>query len=492
MAQPRHVHLAAPPGAGHRPCPGAARDRQAAASPHSPHLTMPWTLAKAIAARVQAMVGGKVATGAVWAFAITFTGYSLSFVTQVVLARILGVEEYGTYVYILGIMGAATVFAKLELDTTAVRYVAEYRSQGNWARLAGFSRWAQRNAFLAAALVSVLALPWLLYHWKTGHASLVRTGLVATVVFPLLVAVQVRGGILQGFERVAESQVPNQLLRPLVIVLLVAILWLTLPKQLGAPAALVCNGIAVLATWVVLGRLLRRSGGGHPGIVPDVGERPVWFSTMRGLTGLALAQFVMSAQTDIILVGSIAGVAQAGIYGVASQLAQIVSFGVNAIMFAGMPSLSSLHSSGERERLAEVVQGLARLSLGIAVPLGLGLIVIGPWVLGLYGPAFRAGFPVLLVLTLQNCIVGAGFGTVQGVLLSMTGHQAIAVKVTGSCAVLYLLLAVPMTHFLGPLGTALSTTTAYLVRAIWLHRVIHREFGFRALPFGLPKAMPQT
>jgi len=451
---------------------------------------MPWALAKSLATRVQEMVGGKVATGAVWAFGITFTGYSLSFITQVVLARILGVEEYGTYVYILGIMGAATVFAKLELDTTAVRYVAEYRAQGNWAGLTGFSRWAQRNAFLAAAVASALALPWLLFHWKTGHASLVRTGLVATVVFPLIVAVQVRGGILQGFERVAESQVPNQLLRPLIIVVLVGVLWLAAPTRLGAPAALVCNGIAVLVTWLVLGRLLRRSTAAQPDIVPDVGERSVWFATMRGLTGLALAQFIMSAQTDIILVGSIAGVAQAGIYGVASQLAQIVSFGVNAIMFAGMPSLSALHSSGERNRLAEVVQGLARLSLGIALPLGLCLVIAGPWILGLYGPAFRAGFPVLMVLTLQNCVVGAGFGTVQGVLLSMTGRQAIAVKVTGTCAVLYLVLAIPMTHVLGPLGTALATTTAYLVRAIWLHRVIHREFGFRALPFTLSGPAP--
>lgn len=450
---------------------------------------MPWTTSRIWLERIQQMVGGKVANGAIWAFAISFAGYSIAFVTQVVLARVLGVEEYGTYVYVLGIMGAALVFAKLELDTTAVRYVAEYRAQGDWASLAGFSRWAQRNALLAAGIASILSLPWLLLHRGEGSASLVRAGIVAAVMFPLVVAVQVRGGILQGFERVAQSQVPNQLMRPLLIVVLVGGFTLAAPGGMRASGALVCNGVAVVITWIVLGRLLHQSVPSGVRQPPDHAQRHVWFATMRGLTGLALAQFVMSAQTDIILVGSIAGVAQAGIYGVATQLAQIVTFGVNAIMFAGMPSLSALHASGERERLAEVVQGLARLSLGIALPLGVVMLVFGHWILGWYGPAFRAGFPVLLILTLHNCIVGAGFGTVQGLLLSMTGRQAMAVRVTGACAVIYLVLAVPMTHWLGPVGTALATTTAYTIRAVWLHQVIHREFGFRAVPLPWPRVV---
>ena len=77
---------------------------------------------------IPSSIGGALAHGAVRSLAVNVAGTAVSFAVQVLLARKLGASDYGVYLYVLAWMNMAVLFAKIELDSCAVRFVGAYRA----------------------------------------------------------------------------------------------------------------------------------------------------------------------------------------------------------------------------------------------------------------------------------------------------------------------------------------------------------------------------
>jgi O-antigen/teichoic acid export membrane protein len=56
------------------------------------------------------------------------------------VARMLGIDGYGTYLLAMGWLAIAQLFAKLELDSTSVRFVGSYTATMRWSLLRAFCR----------------------------------------------------------------------------------------------------------------------------------------------------------------------------------------------------------------------------------------------------------------------------------------------------------------------------------------------------------------
>jgi O-antigen/teichoic acid export membrane protein len=192
---------------------------------------------------------------------------------------------------------------------------------------------------------------------------------------------------------------------------------------------------------------------------------------------------VVSQNFDIVVVGTMLGTTVAGYYGAAAQLAVLVHFGVNAVLFMAAPLISELYARDDRAGLQRLVTLTARMNLALSVPVIIGLLIGGRLALSWYGPSMVAGYPVLVVL-LAGQLAGTGVGSLAGFLMTMTGHQNRAAAIIGASAVLYLVLAAVLTRAFGAVGTASATVIALLVRGIALDFEVRRLLGLEASAFG--------
>jgi len=134
--------------------------------------------------------------------------------------------------------------------------------------------------------------------------------------------------------------------------------------------------LTLLAQEVLLGQALPREGRQAP---PEFRTR-FWLSESFPL--LLIAGFVILLnQTDIIMVGALAGDEAVGLYASASVTARWVSFMLLSANAVAAPLIAGLHAEGEKAALQALVTRVARWTFWPS--LALAVILILPWVFGI-------------------------------------------------------------------------------------------------------------
>jgi O-antigen/teichoic acid export membrane protein len=420
--------------------------------------------------------------GAVWSIGGNAFGAAASFVTQVILARSLEATRYGVYSYLLAWVNVAVLVGKLEFDNIAVRFVGAYDGQRQDGLLRGFLRYGGRivaGTAIAVALVAGLTAWLLRRHLQAGIVEGIWT---AAVLVPLSALLLFSSSALQGFRRVPQAQLPQLVLRPVLFGIAIVLMVSVLGLHLGAGSAVALNAAATAVALVVSLTLLGRAVPASVVSAAPVLDTAKWKRAVGGFLLISAAQLVLSQQADILVVGTLLGPRDAGLYSVASQLSSLISLGAAAVMFVVLPAVADLHARGRRPELQRLVvrtvQGCAAVSIPVAVP----LIAAGHTVLSAYGPAFVDAYPVLLVLSAVN-LVGAMVGALSGYLLTMTGHEWEASRVIVGTALLNLVLTFILTPAFGAVGAALATAGAGFTRQELLRHRVRRYLGVSVLPY---------
>ncbi|HKW48371.1 MAG TPA: oligosaccharide flippase family protein [Gemmatimonadaceae bacterium] len=432
-----------------------------------------------------------LARGAVWSIAINVGGYALALVVQVVLTRSLGQVQYGNYAYALACMNTALLFGKLELDTSALRFVGMYDGARNWSLLSGFLARAHQLVRLTSFGVAAIAA---LFIWLfAGRLTPVVAASLwaACALLPVTALVEFKARCVQAFKRVAESLVPSLLLRPLLFGTGVVLATFVFHVELTAPAAISLNLCAAIVAFLIISRYLRAAIPAEARTAVPSYEAKQWMHTAAGLLVIAAAQLVLGTQMDVVVIGSMLGPAPAGLYQVASQLASIITFGITALIYLALAMISDLHARGHRAELQHLVTILSLASLVIALGAVAVLAIAGTTILGLFGPTFRSAYTVLLVLSSAS-FMSATVGILAGFLLSLTGHQRQAAIVVVGSAILNLTLSLIATHTFGAIGTASATAATTLLRSALLAFYCWKLLGIRIMPFGVRVAASTT
>jgi O-antigen/teichoic acid export membrane protein len=446
---------------------------------------------RSFAARITALrdrfiVGGvarALAHGAIWSIAINVGGAVTAFAVQLVLTRSLGHVEFGRYAYAMAWMNAALLVAKLELDTTALRFVGAYTGTMEWPLLRGFLKRSDqivRVASLGAAAVGA-ALVWLL---TGGGANPAATSFwAACALLPVTAITQFKASCLQGFKRVRAAQAPVLVLRPLLFGVGLAVATYGFGVRLGAADAIWLNLLAALPPLLLTVKFLHDVVAAEVPRVPATYDTRSWTHTALQLLLIAFAQLILGTQADVLIVGTLLGTTSAGLYSVASQLATLISFGVTAIVFVAVPMVSDFHATGRRADLQHLVTLVQRASVVVSLPVVLLLVFEGRTVLGWFGASFVDAYPILVVLCIANFIASV-IGILAGFMLTLTGHQRqAAVIIVGSAAV-NLALSLTLTHVVGAVGTAMATTTTTLLRSGVLAVYVWKLLKVRMVPIG--------
>lgn len=432
---------------------------------------------------VSGAIARALAQGAIWSIAINVGGAATAFGVQLLLTRSLGHVEFGRYVYALAWMNATLLVAKLELDTTALRFVGAYSGQKEWPLLRGFLKRSDqivRTASLAAAVVGAV-LVWFLTGGGADPAA--ASFWAACALLPATAITQFKASCLQGFKRVRAAQAPILVLRPLLFGVGLAVATYGFGVKLAAEEAIGLNFLAALAPLLLTAKLLHDVVAAEVPPVHPAYETRSWLHTALELLLIAFAQLILGTQADVLVVGTLLGTTQAGLYSVASQLAWLISFGVTAIVFVAVPMVSDFHATGRRADLQHLVTLVQKASVIVSLPVVALLVLEGKTVLGWFGASFVAAYPVLVILSVATFIASL-IGILAGFMLTLTGHQRQAAVIIVGSAVVNLALSLTLTRVFGSVGTAAATTTTTLLRSGVLAVYVWKLLRIRMVPIG--------
>lgn len=385
--------------------------------------------------------------------AIKVATVGLAFVAQLLLARYMGADHYGIYVYALTWLNVLVLVARLGSDGLLTRFAAAYAVEQRWDALKGLIRFGYGAVGAACLVLGILAWLALTILRPELGPDRYETFILALGLLPISALWGVGQSLLFGLKHPWRAQLPEPVSRVLMIVAAAAMYWSA--GSLSSAQAMVL-GIASTLFALLMGSI------GLIRILP----RPMAAVRAAAAAGewcrVALPLLLMSGlrllltQSDILLVGWLLGDTRAaGIYAVATRLAELTTFGLQAVNMSLAPMISELHTTRQNARLQAMVTRSARGVFAFTAVVSLLLGLMGTRILGLFGPDFIAAYPALLILLIGQTI-NAATGSV-GYLMTMTGHQRQAAWLVALAAAVTLGLAFSLIPQFGIRGAAMAS-----------------------------------
>jgi O-antigen/teichoic acid export membrane protein len=422
---------------------------------------------------------GQISQHSVVFFAGTmFTGLA-GYLFKVYLARMIGAEALGLYALGMTIVAFLGVFNELGLSQSAVRFVALYTATGKSNQLRGFLLRASAlllctNIVLAAGVVMVG--PWIAEH--VYHTVELKSYFPLFSLIMLLGALTSYGGqVLQGYKDVARrTMITNFIGTPLVILLTIVFLLIGWGLW-GYIFAQVLSAVIVLGLLIMAVRKLTPPEVfQQKGPLPPLGAQVVSFGVSA--LGISMLQFLLG-QTDKILIGFYINAREVGIYAVAMTVVAFVPIALQSVNQIFAPTISDLHSRGEPQLLSRLFQTLTKWVFAFTLPLATVVIVFAKPLMGIFGPDFVEGWPVLVVGALGQ-LINCGTGSV-GYLLLMSGNQKRLIKVQAAMSATMIILNIVLIPRFGIMGAAFAAAITMAVSNAWYLGEVRTALGM--LPF---------
>jgi O-antigen/teichoic acid export membrane protein len=395
--------------------------------------------------------------------------YAAGLAVAVLVSRVLGPSGRGEY-YLLVVAAATFVsIARLGLEQANVYLYS--------AKSVPLARLNAQNTFVAlsagglaaaAMIVAPLVAPAIL---ETDRTSLI----LAALTVPLNLHIILTAGL-----QTLAGQVTWQFKAGLAAALLQLALLATIALLglLNVPAVLLANLIATGGGWVFLVRA--PASVTRPGLRIDL---DLLARTLRHslVLHVGMVLFFLQLRIDTFLVGSIAGVANLGIYSLAVLMAETMFLVTDSLAIATLP-----------KQLTNTVADAARLALrGVRVNVILGAAIALGWVVTgaivirvLFGADFGNTYPALISLLPGSIFLGMQrmCGPVvlrSGTPLRLAGIYALALGVN----ILLNLVWIPAA---GIVGAAFASSVSYGVSAslilLWTTRAAGTGFVGSLLP----------
>jgi O-antigen/teichoic acid export membrane protein len=428
------------------------------------------------------LLNGKLAKAMIGALGLNIVEAGLGFLTAVILSRIMGAENYGTYSYAMALTGIFTVISLLGQDKFSIREIAKLHVNNNFQVIKEQVLSANAKVILLAFIISVVAALILTFVPFAFSSDKQNTLYIGLVVFVLSVLIRLYIAFFQGIQKVITSLYPDKLIRPLSFFCLACAMYWFTNSKVSAVWVISANGLAAFLALIGLWYLWRKNTAdyGKTRLKKDhlfTGWKPALpFALLSGIA-------VVNSNVDILMLGFFVSDAEIGIYRITVRIATLVAFALTAVNAAFGPNISSLFAKQNFVELQLNASKAALASLALALPCFLIFAFAGYWVLLLFGQEFTQGTEQLTVLAFGQ-LVSALAGSV-GLLLMMTQHAKKAANSLLLSVVVNIGLNLLLIPLYGALGAAIATSTSMIllnivnVYWVWKYLSINSTFvGF--------------
>ncbi|WP_224406297.1 oligosaccharide flippase family protein [Afifella sp. IM 167] len=416
---------------------------------------------------------GKARRASIFALAIRVLNAVLAYVTQVVLARLMGQFEYGifafTWVWLLVFQSIGT----FGFADSCVRYVPALRERGTPDELRGFLRLALLMSSLLPLAIGLALAGGVWFAAPLMQSAYVLPIMMMAAVIPFMCLQAYLEDVGRAHFWTVSALVPIYVLRHgfLLMFMLAAVL---MGFEATAVTAFACAflgmAFAGIGQFIAIYAKLRKVV--PPG--PRVYRIREWlrgsapFAIMRGME--PLFSFM-----SVIVMSFFVSPVHIGVFFAATRIIQVVALIPYAAAVGSAHLFSAAHANGDAPRLKLLTREVSLLTF-VSSALATGAVVLcGSLLLSLFGDGFSEGYPVLLILA-AGVILRAFFGPAEDIL-NMTGFGSFSARTYVVMVIASAALSVALIIPFGVLGAALATTIALTVRSAWLALAARRLLG---------------
>ena len=399
---------------------------------------------------------------AVFAFAIRVASAGLAYLSQIILARWMGSFEYGIFAYVWVCLLMLGGLSTLGLNTAVIRFIPEYTEKADFARLRGIIFQSRFITLIISTSLMVLSLALIVFFKDHLHNYLYLPALLVLICLPAYALTDLHDSMARGYSWMNLALIPPFLLRPLLILAVMAILYLA-----GSPmTAVTAITAAVIATWVTsLIQILMLEPRLQRGVPKGekTRETKLWLAVAFPI--LLMESFVLFLQnTDILVLNAYHPPQDVAIYYAALKTINLITFVHFAVSNAVANRFSAYEARGDREKLGEMMRQSVKWTFWPSLAAALLLLAVGKPLLWLFGPEFTSAYPVMFILA-AGLVIKAMFGPAE-FLLNMLGEQKLCALVLFATAMLNILFNLLLIPAFGLIGAASATALSLILAAL--------------------------
>jgi len=407
---------------------------------------------------------------------------ALTLLMGIILARMLGPEDFGVYGSVMAVAAILSVPAQFGLPQLITREISAYRVRGDLVRIRTVLTWFSLLVLAGSvAMMIIAALFWL----PSSHVSDdVGARVWGIALIPVTAAIALGMGMLRGFHRIVGAQLYDAVARPGLMLFAFLIVYaldlaadaeLALAMQAGTGALVI--GVCAFHVYRVIPSALKKLPSGR------FDRRLI--ASAPSMAGTEILR-VLDGQYAVVLLSLLAPIDNVALFRVALSLAGFVALPSTLVNLVIMSYIAELHRTGDRALLQKIARASAILCFTSTLIMTLGLYVFGQSILVmLFGPEYAGAWLPLVLISLAYTINGFFGG--QATILNMAGEE----RAVLSAFILSPAIGIAVTLLLFPVigfyAAAIAAVLSYSTQSIFLHMHARQRLGLctAAMPIKL-------
>lgn len=399
-----------------------------------------------------------IAKGASITFFGDFAGKGLGYLSQVVVARLLGVQLFGYYALGFTLFKFTSLISQLGLNNGVLHFVPKLKGESNNSTALGVIRSGLLLSFLFGSVLTVaiyLGSPWIsgsIFN-EPELTGVIRSYAIGIPFFALMMVALYSTRSekkMEYFVYVKNFQLQFSFLAIFLISYLLGY------RLYGATWAWV---IATAGACLVSLFFLQK-------VFPNLRSN-LELKKTRNLLGFSLPLVLVGVLqflilwTDTFMLGALSSAENVGLYRAAVQTALILGIFLRAFNSIFAPMISNLYHKGKHETLGFLFKTITRWIIILTSPVFVLILTAGGSLLRIFGPEFTVVWVPLAILGFAQ-LMDASMGPV-GYMLVMSGNQKIEFYNVLTVALLNIALNYIMIPRFGMLGAAIATGSSVIV-----------------------------
>lgn len=406
------------------------------------------------------------------AFAVRIVSAAIAFVSQVLLARWMGSFEYGIFVLVwvtMVIVGSLSCFG---FHTSIIRFISEYREKGMLAELRGVLLASRLFVLAASTVIAAIGIAGVWLFSGRIESYYVVPFFLGMFCLPMLALSDVLQGLARANAWAFQALVPTYIVRPVLILVFMAAAVMAGLAPTAETAVIASIAATYVTTLAQFARVTSRADKRIP-----AGPRNIrlgyWLRISLPIF-LVESFFFLLTNADVLMVGFYMDPDKVAIYFATVKTLALVHFVYFAVK-AGVAQRYAQIAHSEPEKLAGFARETVAWTFWPSLLMGLLVLLFGQPLIGMFGPGFDEGYPLLFLLV-AAVVARSAVGPCES-LLTMSGYQNVCAMVYAATLALNIGLNVVLIPTLGLWGAAIATSAAMIFEATALSFTVWRALG---------------
>lgn len=392
----------------------------------------------------------------------TMASMLLAFIARVMIIRITTQSEYGVYTLALSVVGIFATISTMGLSEGVTRHIAYFRGNGNLKNVKATIFSSIKIALISSVLFTIISL----YYSDFISVNIFQSPELANVLkifvftIPFIVFINLFIAIFRGFGNVNTHVYFNNLLKPVLNILLLIVVILLGLSFLGVVYAyflsiLITCTLFTIYIWKRYALTIGKNELFNNSMTKDL----LFFSIPLLAVGVLIQTM---SWTDTLMLGYFKTPKEVGIYNAALPLAHLLSIVVTSVAFLYTPIMSKLYGEHKMEEL--------RLSYAIStkwifigtLPIFFILFMFPTVALNsMFGPRYVGASDALQILAL-GFIFNSYFGLNYYTLITI-GKSKFIMQCTLISAVINVILNIILIPEFSLVGAAIASALSFAV-----------------------------